>query len=147
MTEFKFDPEAVRVVPVVSGYVKQMWPHVADTVHDVVSRDSTMWDAETVHKRLLSEDMQLWLAVCNGAIAIVVVTEIFETSSGKTCGLPIVGGTHMDVCIETVLDVIEGWARDMGCTRLEGVGRKGWVRVLAPFGWREKSVIIEKALT
>ena len=41
---------------------------------------------------------------------------------------------------------LEAWARGAGCTRITLDGRKGWARVLAPFGYRRAGHEIERRL-
>jgi hypothetical protein len=56
------------------------------------------------------------------------------------------GGTHMKESLP-VLDAIESWAKSEGCTRLQGDGRKGWVKALQNIGWRPVSVQVEKGIS
>ena len=41
---------------------------------------------------------------------------------------------------------LEAWARGAGCRRITLDGRKGWARVLAPFGYRRAGHEIERRL-
>ena len=41
---------------------------------------------------------------------------------------------------------LEAWARGAGCVRITLDGRKGWARVLAPFGYRRAGHEIERRL-
>jgi hypothetical protein len=41
---------------------------------------------------------------------------------------------------------LEAWARGAGCARITLDGRKGWARVLAPFGYRRAGHEIERRL-
>lgn len=42
---------------------------------------------------------------------------------------------------------IETWARRNGCTRAEGLGRRGWERVMGNRGWRHAGAWMVKDLT
>ena len=51
--------------------------------------------------------------------------------------------------LAAVLDLrpgLEAWARGAGCARITLDGRRGWARVLAPFGYRRAGHEIERRL-
>lgn len=53
-------------------------------------------------------------------------------------------GDRFDDWIEPMHDAIEKMARENECDGMELIGRRGWVRKLASFGWREAFVTCEK---
>lgn len=57
-----------------------------------------------------------------------VVTEIQETAKGKVCVLVGACGSAPDEDKRQLFSHIEGWAREIGCTALKVIGRKGWMR-------------------
>ena len=89
--------------------------------------------------------MQLWAVRQDGRTRGVVCTEVYDTASGKTCAIPVVAGEGFDEWW-SLIRVIEAWARECGCVRLEGVGRPGWDRKLRHDGWRRVAVNCAKDL-
>jgi hypothetical protein len=89
--------------------------------------------------------MQLWAVRQDGRTRGVVCTEVYDTASGKTCAIPVVAGEGFDEWW-SLIRVIEAWARERGCVRLEGVGRPGWDRKLRHDGWRRVAVNCAKDL-
>ena len=55
----------------------------------------------------------------------------------------LVGG-DMEASIEGVLAGADFYAEQHGCDGIEVIGRKGWKRVLAPYGYDYKSVVMIK---
>lgn len=42
------------------------------------------------------------------------------------------------------LGLVEEYARRRGCHGVRMIGRRGWKEALAPFGWKEVSIVMEK---
>jgi len=120
------------------------WPLVEAWVEAAAS-DVASWSTADWRHKVETGHAQLWLIRLRSALSGVIITEIYDTAAGKTCALPIVGGTHLKQSLPVLAD-IEAWAREQGCTRLQGDGREGWVRALQSLGWRPVSVQIAKEL-
>lgn len=131
--------------PVRSHELAAWWPRVVDQVREAIHRGGRLETAEDVLERLKAADAQLWLICAPHAVG-VIITEIFVSSRGRTCAVPIAAGENLETHIVPVLEKLEQWAAAEGCTRLEGFGRAGWVRALRPFGWHPLATIIEKDL-
>ena len=63
-----------------------------------------------------------------------IITELNAFPNYKTCHYWIITGVLPD-CLALDADISE-WARGEGCAIATAVGRKGWGRVAAPYGWR-----------
>jgi len=44
------------------------------------------------------------------------------------------------------LRLIEMWGISQGCDSMELIGRAGWLRMLAPTGWRQQAIVMRKIL-
>jgi hypothetical protein len=86
----------------------------------------------------------LWFAWNGNAIEAAATTVLINSDIGKVCIITACGGSGMKRWLP-LLDGIEAYARDEGCTRVRIYGRKGWLRVLD--GYREKHVIMDKEIT
>lgn len=96
-------------------------------------------DIEDVFRAILESRMQLWPAE-NGCL----VTEILVYPRKKVLHIFLAGG-EMGQITDMHHDVIE-WAKAQGCTALTLSGRKGWIKALAKFGWKEKLVSLSKEI-
>lgn len=72
--------------------------------------------------------MQLWGLQDAESVRGVGVTEIIDTSRGLHCLIRVACGGASRGLMERLLDEIGKWAKDLGCTRVKYVGRKGWLR-------------------
>lgn len=92
--------------------------------------------------RVLDGRAQYW-ADRRGAGAIV--TEIVPYPLVRTLNLWLFAG-ELNACL-SLLPEIEAWARREGCGMVQGVGRSGFARVLAPYGAKPWGVAYRKRLT
>ena len=130
--------------PVPSHEVGATW-HVAEPwIADAIQRQAIRDTAETFRGLCADGSAQLWLVI-DGGVAGAILTEIYDTTKGKTCHILAAAGRFLDHG-DMSLDMIERWARAEGCVRIEETGRRGWLRALKRHGWREAAVIMEKNL-
>ena len=133
-----------EIEPIQPAGARHHWPVVEQWVEAAASEISS-WSADDWLRKIESAHAQLWLIRVGSVYTGVIITEIYDTAAGKTCALPIVGGSHLNASL-SVLEEIERWAKEQGCTRLQGDGREGWVRALRCLGWHPVSVQIAKEL-
>lgn len=145
MTRLIPTPVAPRFEAVPTRLISAYWARVEPMIAAAVVHSAVPWTSDDVLARLSINDMQLWLIWRGDELAGVVVSEIYDTGRGRTCALPVAASDDMAFCLG-ILDHIEVWARQQGCTRLQGEGRAGWERVLKPHGWRVVTTQVEKAI-
>lgn len=95
--------------------------------------------AEEVRADLRDATYQLWGLQDERRIVGVVVTRI----TGRVCEVVGGAGSASYDDMRELHRKIEGWARDIGCSRMRLQGRKGWLRVL---GYEQTGIIAEKEL-
>lgn len=118
-------------------------PLVTEWLHVVWGRGSRMPFKELT-RRLIAGDYQLWLVRDDNTMAIVV-TEIFETNTGRTGRITGLAGRDRKQWIHLIAD-LEEWMRGQGCVRSRIFGRKGWLEEDALAEYRTVSVVLEKEL-
>lgn len=114
------------------GYVappfKGLWRDIRRLLDKAVRRGGNSW-AE-VQRKLQNGQAQLWLAVEDEPVA-AMVTKL----DGKVLEVWLAGGAVLSGAVPFLETAIAA-AREVGATSGRIVGRKGWERVLAPYGWR-----------
>lgn len=73
-----------------------------------------------------------------------MVSLIWDEPQAKTLHQWLVGGDMDDLMSHN--DDAERWARTRGCTRMLVAGRRGWERVMRPFGFEFVGVVLAKEL-
>ncbi len=72
----------------------------------------------------------------------VIVTEIIDYPQMSVCRIWLAGG-EMEELLEAEKKIAE-WARGLGCSGMEIIGRKGWERQLADY--KASSVVLTKEI-
>ncbi len=90
---------------------------------------------------LLTHDYMLWTTDNSAAVFQVVVT---QASARKDLIVFMAGGDLQEIT-DAEPHVVE-FARGIGCTHIQTVGRKGWQRALATQGYEFASVTLIKEL-
>jgi hypothetical protein len=117
--------------------VDLVWPYLVGFIDAAVKATASVQSVERIREKIDARDMQLW-AIRRGSRTVgAVVTEIYDTAAGKTCGVPYLGGTGMVDWLH-LLDQIEAWAKANGCVRAESA--------LKRFGWEKITITVAKAL-
>ena len=105
-----------------------LWWTVFDLLEKTVERGGYEWSE--VREDLYAGRAQLWLAVKNEPVAAMVTR-----MDGDTLEVWLAGGAVLSGCIP-FLEIALAAAKTSGATNGRIIGRKGWARVLHPFGWR-----------
>jgi hypothetical protein len=101
-------------------------------------------DLQVTVSDVLSGRSLLWLAVDDvGGIHGAGVTELQRERDGKVCVIVAWGADDQKQCAP-LLEAIEQYAKDEGCSAVRLFGRTGWQRRLTDY--RVKAVIMERSL-
>lgn len=131
------------IIPIQPHQVAETWPLVAEMVESSVEETGSLTTAGEFKFRCDAGTNQLWLIAGEEGLEGCLITEVYPSPRGKTCGIPIAAGTNMQYHLAEVFEVLTAWAKEADCVRFEGVGRKGWVKALQGRGWRPVATIIE----
>lgn len=105
-----------------------LWDDIERLLDKAVKRGGDDWG--DVCDRLSGGEAQLWLAVDEGPVAAMVTC-----IEANTLEIWLAGGAVLSGCVPFLETTIEA-SKAAGTTNGRVVGRKGWERVLAPYGWR-----------
>ena len=126
--------------------VHEIWLHVAPLLRRAIARTGLSAFAD-IERDVLRGNALLWLAASGEAgtatIEAVASTALQQTDSGKVCIITACAGANMARWLP-LINHIEAYAKNEGCTCVRIFGRKGWLRVLE--GYREEQVVMDKEL-
>lgn len=104
-----------------------LWYDIWTLLDRAVERGGNNWP--DVKEQLEDGRAQLWLAV-EGRPVAAMVTKL----DGRTLEVWLAGGAVLSGAVPFLETAIEA-AKAAGATDARIIGRKGWARVLAPYGW------------
>lgn len=136
------EPKLIPVNPAQLGDVLRLGA-VAGLLGDVVRRHEGELSVNGIVDRIAKREWILWL-VFNGDVQAILATELyFDVGGAKRCRIPFCTGDGARGWVH-LLDGIEAWAREEGCTKLDMIARKGWAKHLPDY--RMTHVVLEKDL-
>jgi len=91
---------------------------------------------------VLGKGHLVWIAADGGVIIGAATTRLLMDGGAELIN---VGGVRAKDWAKPLEDVICQWARACGCETIVSRGRKGWVRIVVPLGW--KAVDVYKGMT
>ena len=94
--------------------------------------------------RILSGSDQLWVAENDQGIVGCAVTQVLVFPRKKVLSITFVAGSDLETWKYHEAMLVK-FAKEQGCTALEGYARQGWSR-RAPDGWYPVYTVIRKAV-
>ena len=78
----------------------------------------------------------LWVVMNeDDKIVAAFTTRLIQYPRRRALALDWVGGTQMKEWEDQLIDTMKRYANELGCSHLEGYGRKGWGRALKQYGF------------
>ena len=83
------------------------------------------------------EDMYALWVVMNDEDKVIAAftTRLIQYHRRRALALDWVGGTQMKEWEDQLIDTMKRYGNELGCSHLEGYGRKGWGRALKKYGF------------
>ena len=138
--------ERVRMVLASPETLNTIWPHVEPLFLENAEVWQEYYTLDSIQQRLQQGTMQLWAMHDDDVFTLAMVTELLEFPKLNVLSLLIVVGAELSIARQ-FLDCIEMWARKRGVDKIVSVGRKGLLRLLAPYGYSEQAVAFSKDIS
>jgi len=81
--------------------------------------------------------MQVWAVFDDAKLVGVATTEVVDYPRLAVLRVVTLQGSNLSVWASHLLEALLTFCKEQGLERIEVVGRRGWVRKLAPLGFRE----------
>ena len=134
----------MNLIGIPQSTVGIMWSRVEPFIARVSGNTVADYSPGDIQAGVSSGEMQLWAVVSGPEVLAAVVTRLNETSKRKVCEIIYAGSADKVGDWGFVIEGIEEWARDAGCSRVMLAGRKGWLRALQ--GYEQTAVVMERAI-
>jgi len=127
-------------------HVLNVWPDVAHMFERATQTTHGRFDKLNVLDELLDNHISLWVIYEEDQPVASLTTRVIPYKAYKSLSIDWLGGNKMSQWLDQVMDTLKNYAKDQGCSRLEGRGRSGWTRALKKYGWKPDYVAIELEL-
>ena len=119
-----------------SEAVKHVWKDVEEVLKKSVNTVKNKAEMIDVLKGVFDDTYVLWVVMDEGdSIIAAFTTRLLVYPQRKALALDWVGGTRMKEWEDQLISTMRKYANDLGCSHLEGYGRKAWGRALKKYGF------------
>ncbi len=113
-----------------------MWKDVEEVLKKSVSTVKDKANMIDVLKGVFDDVYVLWVVMDEeDNIIAAFTTRLLVYPQRKGLALDWVGGTRMKEWEDQLINTMRRYANELGCSHLEGYGRKGWGRALKKYGF------------
>lgn len=131
------------LVPV--DHINDVWDSVKGLLQPAVQVTNGRYMLYDVYVAIQRGQMQLWIAFNDSReILGCQVTAITDYPSRRVLTSLFTGGTILREWRDQMMSLLLRWAEDNECTGIEGYGRKGWIKMLEPYGVKRGLIMFEK---
>ena len=120
------------------GNIDAIWPDIVDLLSPAIAHCHGKYTIIDIYTQLKDETAHLWVACDKRDIISAGITRVNIYPQSKTLALSFAGG-DMGGLMEMIPD-IKMYAKQLNCDAIECQGRKGWEKVLKPYGFDKVSV-------
>ena len=120
--------------------LNMFWEDVSEMLAKAVNTSSGKFHIDDIYRDLEEGTYNLWLAIDDtketGKVVAGITTRIVTYPNKKSLAMDWVGGERMSEWMPLAMKDLTSYAKDCGCSYLEGYGRKAWMRVLKKYNWK-----------
>ena len=126
----------MRISLVPSEAVKHVWKDVEEVLKKSVNTVKNKAEMIDVLKGVFDDTYVLWVVMDeDDNIIAAFTTRLIVYPQRKALALDWVGGTRMKEWEDQLISTMRKYANELGCSHLEGYGRKAWGRALKKYGF------------
>tara|TARA_R110000803_G_scaffold141814_1_gene208215 strand:+ start:461 stop:874 length:414 start_codon:yes stop_codon:yes gene_type:complete len=126
----------LRVSLVPPEAVRHVWKDVEKVLKKSVATAQDKSETIDVLAGILTGTYVLWVVMNEeDSIIAAFTTRLIVYPQRKALVLDFVGGTRMKEWNDQLIDTMRKYANELGCSHLEGYGRKAWGRSLQKYGF------------
>lgn len=119
-----------------SEAVRHVWKDVEKVLKKSVATAQGKSETIDVLAGILTDVYVLWVVMDDDdSIVAAFTTRLLVYPQRKALALDFVGGTRMNEWNDQLIDTMRKYANELGCSHLEGYGRKAWGRSLKKYGF------------
>ncbi len=124
--------------------VPWIWPEALELLEPAIERDSGRMSAQDVLMQARQGLVKLWIATEEGHLIGITAARPVKYPAKKGLFIMFIAGHEREKWQERMMAVVEEGARHIGCDIIEGIGRRGFGRILP--GYRVAGFVYEKDL-
>jgi hypothetical protein len=134
----------VSLIPI--DHVHRVWSQVGPILKRAIETSNGRYTDHDVFNLCMQGRQQLWVMFEDDVIHAAATTSVTDYPQRRALTGVFVAGNRMKEWNEPFVDMLERFAKDVGCDLVEMTGRIGWTKFMKKFGWQQSAVVLEKDL-
>ena len=127
------------------NYVSKVWEEVKPILEKSIDTAHGRYEMDDILREIVNFEQHLWVVFNEDSkIVAALTTRFVDYPKKRVLAGQFLGGEKIMRWRDSMLNLLENWAKDNNCGGLEMTGRNGFERVLGPFGWTPEYVVFEK---
>jgi len=120
-----------------------VWGDVSSLLNKAILTSGGKYHIDDIYENLTKGYYNLWLIVDDKdgeKVIAALTTRIIWYPNRKAMAMDWVGGKRMMEWLPKAMEILTDFAKDCGCSHLEGYGRKAWSKVLKKYNWKPEYI-------
>jgi len=120
-----------------------VWSDVSNMLNKAIETSGGKYHIDDIYHHLNEGYYNLWLIIDNEGdekVIAAITTRIIEYPSKKAMAMDWIGGKRMMDWLPIAMEKLTSFAKDCGCSHLEGYGRKAWSKILKKYNWNPEYI-------
>jgi len=135
----------MKIIQIPPSEIPKLWTGIKDWLEKAVWHGNGELLTEDLYAFCLQSRMQLWISVNNDYVPCgACVTEVIDYPRKRVIRIIALGGKDFRILMETGSQALEQWAKKIGASAIEVIGRKGWLRFLKDTQFKERYCFMVK---
>tara|TARA_B100000242_G_C42989768_1_gene459455 strand:- start:348 stop:776 length:429 start_codon:yes stop_codon:yes gene_type:complete len=120
-----------------------VWPDVINMLNKAVETSKGKYHINDIYEDLTKGFYNLWLIIDDKGedkVVAALTTRLIKYPNRSAMAMDWVGGKRMAEWLPIAMEKLSNFAKDCGCSHLEGYGRKAWIKVLKRYNWKPEYI-------
>ena len=120
-----------------------VWGDVSSLLNKAILTSGGKYHIDDIYENLTKGYYNLWLIVDDKdgeKVIAALTTRIIWYPNRKAMAMDWIGGKRMMEWLPKAMDILTDFAKDCGCSHLEGYGRKAWSKELKKYNWKPENI-------
>ena len=120
-----------------------VWPDVINMLNKAVETSKGKYHINDIYEDLTKGFYNLWLIIDDkgeDTVVAALTTRLIKYPNRSAMAMDWVGGKRMAEWLPIAMEKLSSFAKDCGCSHLEGYGRKAWIKVLKRYNWKPEYI-------
>ena len=120
-----------------------VWPDVINMLNKAVETSKGKYHINDIYEDLTKGFYNLWLIIDDKGedkVVAALTTRLIKYPNRSAMAMDWVGGKRMVEWLPIAMEKLSSFAKDCGCSHLEGYGRKAWIKGLKRYNWKPEYI-------